>query len=124
MSTETATYTLRCHCGTHKITLDNIPPITKAIKCNCSICTDRGNLITFVSKDKIIFTDGQGPDSDTLTTYVFNKKVLEWKFCKLCGSTIFAIGKEHPQWGVNVRCVEGVDLDKLEMTPYDGKNSA
>lgn len=44
-------------------------------------------------------------------------------FCPVCGSGPLENGTERSgQWGVNVRCVEGIDLSKLDYFDDDGLN--
>ena len=50
----------------------------------------------------------------------FNKGTIKHYFCPSCGLGIFGMGLGIVV--VDVRCVEGVDLDKLELMKYDGKN--
>jgi PAS domain-containing protein len=60
---------------------------------------------------------------DALTTYHFNKKVIDHLFCSTCGVTSFARGKKPdgtPMVAVNTRCLDGVDVQKLEVTHFDG----
>ena len=93
----TKTYVLHCHCGENKVELADITPITAVTSCNCSICAERGLLIVFVPKEKF----GAAAQSGSLGTYQWNKRVLDWRFCKSCGSTVFATGP-GPVWGINV----------------------
>ena len=62
-------------------------------------------------------------DAD-LTDFEFNKHLIQHKFCSTCGIQSFAIGT-HPKTGVkmaavNVRCVDGVDVDSLQVRKVDG----
>ena len=104
-------YTLHCHCGLHTITLHSIAlDSSLKISCNCSICTDRGAILGFVPTSSVSFASGgkqvYGQDGlnlvkDTLPSYMFGKKTIQWRFCSVCGSTIMGV-KEGDQWGVNV----------------------
>jgi hypothetical protein len=91
------------------------------IECNCSICSRRGHLLTFVSPDKFELLSG----ADATTDYQFNKHVIHHLFCSTCGVGSYAWGtradgtKHH---ALNVRCLEGVDLKSLTITPVDGKS--
>jgi hypothetical protein len=59
-----------------------------------------------------------------LADYQFNKKLIHHQFCHECGVESFARGTA-PGAGemvaVNVRCLDGVDLGALALTPFDGK---
>ncbi len=60
-----------------------------------------------------------------LSTYTFNKHVIQHHFCDKCGIHPYGEGKD-PQGNVmaaiNVRCLEDVDLDGLKITHYDGRS--
>jgi hypothetical protein len=58
--------------------------------------------------------------------YHFNKHMIQHKFCSTCGIQSFAIGT-NPKTGakmaaVNVRCVDGVDVDALQVRKVDGRS--
>lgn len=58
-----------------------------------------------------------------LTSYKFNKKVIDHLFCSTCGVPSFArgVGKDgQPMVAVNARCLDGVDLAALEVMHFDG----
>jgi hypothetical protein len=64
-------------------------------------------------------------DAD-LTTFEFNKHLIQHQFCATCGIQSFAIGT-HPKSGakmaaVNVRCLDGVDVDALKVKKVDGRS--
>jgi hypothetical protein len=61
-----------------------------------------------------------------LTKFEFNTHAIEHQFCATCGIQSFAIGT-HPKTGartaaINVRCVDGVDVDALKVKKVDGKS--
>jgi hypothetical protein len=104
-----------CHCGAVEFTVDAALP-TKAISCNCSICRDKGLLVSFFPADK--FTT-----SGAVTTYLFNHHKIEHRFCGICGVQPFAYGKNNDgseMRAINLRCVPGVDIEALELQHYDG----
>jgi hypothetical protein len=52
--------------------------------------------------------------------------MIQHRFCSTCGIQSFAIGT-HPKTGakmaaINVRCVDGVDVDSLAVRKVDGKS--
>jgi hypothetical protein len=62
---------------------------------------------------------------DDLTDYQFNKEVIHHTFCKHCGVGAFSKGQDESGaegFGINVRCLDDVDVETLALTPYDGKN--
>ena len=63
------------------------------------------------------------PEGD-LSTYTFNKHHIRHHFCAVCGIAPYGEAA-HPKTGaqmvaVNVRCLPGVDLAGLKVTPFDG----
>ena len=116
---EAQTYTGGCHCGDVryevKIALDPV------IACNCSICSKRGHLLSFTTPDKFkLLSGGEG-----LVDYQFNKHVIHHLFCPKCGVQSFARGKKsdgQEHIAINVRCLDGVDVTALKITPFDGRS--
>jgi hypothetical protein len=108
-----------CHCG--KIAFEVEGEITSALACNCSICSRKGSLLWFVPRSQLRLLT---PDAE-MATYTFNKHVIHHHFCPACGIHPFAEGtdpKGNPMAAVNVRCLEGIDLDKVPVTRYDGRS--
>jgi hypothetical protein len=108
-----------CHCK--KVSYEVDFEIDKVISCNCSHCQIKGLLLVFVSSD--VFTLNKGIND--LTSYTFNKKIIDHLFCKHCGVESFAKGKNKEGGdivAINVRCLEGVDLEKLNVAHVDGKS--
>jgi hypothetical protein len=63
--------------------------------------------------------------SDTLTDYQFGARRLHHLFCSTCGIGSYSRGRDpagHDTFAINVRCLDGVDLDALTLTPFDGKS--
>lgn len=117
---EAKKYTGGCHCGRFRfeVTAD----LSDVISCNCSICQKRGLLLTFVPPQQFQLVAGE---EQALTDYQFNKKVIHHLFCPTCGVQAFGKGTMpdgSPMYGINVRCLEGVDLASLTLTPFDGKS--
>ncbi len=114
------TYTGRCHCGAVQYEVD-IEKLTDVLSCNCSICSKRGWLLTFVPTAHFRLTLG----ADMLTDYQFNKKMIHHTFCKVCGTASFGRGSDgsgNEMVAINVRCLDGVDVKSLTVTEYDGKS--
>jgi hypothetical protein len=112
-------YTGSCHCG--KVRYDVTADLDRVIECNCSHCERKGFLLTFVPADQFILQSGE----QNLTEYQFNKKIIHHLFCSACGAQPFARGKMpdgSPAIAINVRCLDGVDLDELKPMPFDGRN--
>ena len=105
-----------CHCGavTYTVTTD----LEKVIECNCSHCHKKGLLLNFVDKEKFTLHSG----ADNLQEYQFNKKAIRHLFCKTCGVQSFSEGVTFPKVAINVRCLQGVEVKDLTVTPYNGKD--
>jgi hypothetical protein len=108
-----------CHCGL--VRFDVTADVSQVIACNCSICTKRGALWTFVSPEQFALRAG----ADELVDYQFNKKVIHHLFCRRCGVGSFLRGQQ-PDGGemiaINVRCLDGVELESLSPVPFDGRS--
>ena len=107
-----------CHCGNVAFEVEG--DIEGVIQCNCSICFRKGAPLWFVSRKSLTVGKGEG----TLSSYTFNKHVIKHRFCPKCGIHTYGEGvdpKGNAVAAINVRCLEGVDLEKLQITPYDGR---
>jgi hypothetical protein len=56
--------------------------------------------------------------------FEFNRHTIQHQFCCTCGIQSFALGT-NPKTGakmaaINVRCVDGVDVDSLQVRKVDG----
>jgi hypothetical protein len=109
-----------CHCGRVAFEVEGEPgPV---LECNCSHCQRKGFLLWFVGRDQLKVTQGE----ETLSTYLFNKHVIQHKFCPNCGVQPFGFGTD-PKTGnataaINVRTLKGIDLGALQRIPYDGRS--
>ena len=117
---ETKTYSGGCQCGRvrYEAKLDLSKPV---ISCNCSMCGRAGTLLMFVPADQFTLRSGE----DSLTDYQFNKHVIHHLFCRVCGIKSFARGAGRDgkeQIAVNTRCLDGVDLDALQIQKFDGRD--
>ena len=106
-----------CHCGKVAYTVDEDAP-TKAMQCNCSICRRRAALHHFTTPDKFTLETSR----DELSTYRWNNNNIAFHFCSHCGCAPFAEGQgpNGPMVEINLRCADDIDLDSLEITPFDG----
>jgi hypothetical protein len=116
---ELRTYQGGCHCG--KVRYSVTTDLGRVVECNCSHCSRKGFLLTFVTAEHFELLQGE----DALTDYQFNKHVVHHLFCKTCGIESFSWGaradgtKMH---SVNVRCLEDVTPGSFTVTQVDGKN--
>ena len=115
---ETKTYTGSCHCG--NVRYEVAADLSRVIQCNCSLCSRAGYLLTFVPATQFKLLKGE----ESLQDYRFNKHVIAHVFCKKCGVRSFANGKDqsgNEVRAINVRCLEGVEPDTLNITKVDGR---
>jgi hypothetical protein len=108
-----------CHCGNVKYEVEG--EISGVISCNCSICSRRGSLLWFVPRDKLRV---ETPESD-IATYTFNKHVIQYRFCPKCGIHTHGEGRDrkgNAMGAINIRCLEGIDLETIKVTPFDGRS--
>jgi hypothetical protein len=116
---EAKTYSGGCHCG--KVRYEVTTDLATVLQCNCSICSKKGHLLTFVPADAMKLQSG----ADDVTDYQFNKHVIHHLFCKTCGIGSYANGKGpdgKAMFAINVRCLDGVDISTLKLTQFDGKS--
>jgi hypothetical protein len=93
--------------------------LARATLCNCSICSKKGFIHLIVPPSQFELLAG----ADALVSYRFNTGVAEHKFCRTCGIHPFYTPRSDPdKVDVNVRCLDGVDLSKLELLLFDGRH--
>ena len=107
-----------CHCG--RVAFDVEGQILEGLACNCSMCQRRGSLLWFVPRAQLVLCT---PD-DAASTYTFNKHLIEHRFCPVCGIHTHGEGKDpkgNAMAAVNIRCLEGIDLDAIRVRHFDGR---
>ena len=106
-----------CHCGAVTFSVAADAP-TEAMSCNCSHCSRKGFVLTFVPLDQFTLESG----ADHLTDYLFYKHAITHQFCRSCGTEAFALGKspQGDMCAINLRCVPSVDIDALTIQKVDG----
>lgn len=118
---ESRTHSGGCHCGAVRYEVD-APVFESGVACNCSICNKSGSVLSFVPAAAFRLLTGE----DVLTDYRFNKHVIHHVFCARCGIKSFARGRQPdgtPMVAINLRCVDGVDVTKLQVHHYDGASA-
>ena len=109
-----------CHCG--RVAFEADGEITGALSCNCSMCQRKGSLLWFVPRDQLRVTKGE----DAMATYTFNKHVIQHRFCPVCGIHPFGEGRDpkgNAIAAINIRCLEGIELDSVAVKHYDGRST-
>jgi hypothetical protein len=109
-----------CHCG--KVRYEVTTDLAKLMDCNCSICSKKAHILTFVGADAFTLLKGE----DAVTDYQFNKHAIHHVFCSTCGIQSYSWGTGSDgkkMFSVNVRCLDGVDLASLPTpTHFDGRS--
>lgn len=113
---ETKKHTGSCHCG--KVLFEVDISLADAGACNCSICRRAGWIVKSVPPSSFTLLSEQGAETD----YQFGGKTAHHPFCTTCGV------RTHSSWGegdarkvmVNLRCLDGVDADALQVKRWDG----
>jgi hypothetical protein len=83
------------------------------------MCAKKGFLHLIVALERFELLSGR----DELSTYEFNTRVAKHHFCRTCGIHSFYVPRSDPdKIDVNVRCLDGVDVDALPITRFDGQN--
>ncbi|MDX2168456.1 MAG: GFA family protein [Deltaproteobacteria bacterium] len=106
-----------CHCG--RVRFEVRGAIEQVIDCNCSACRRKGALWHRASDETFRILAGEAD----LVLYQFNTMTAKHYFCRHCGIHPFIRPRLAPQlWAFNVRCIDGVDLDRLTVQRFDGAN--
>lgn len=108
-----------CHCGqiTFSVAASEIGEVKE---CNCSHCQRKGYFLWFIPRHLLDIDSGESE----LSTYTFNKHIIQHKFCPKCDCAPFAVGKASSgdeMAAINVRCLEDIDLTILKTTPVNGR---
>lgn len=85
------------------------------------MCGRSGALLQFVPSSRFTLLSGE----DALKDYGFASHTIHHVFCTTCGIKPFArgVGPDSQEMAaVNVRCLDGVDLDALTIQKVDGKS--
>ena len=107
-----------CHCG--KVRYEVETDLARIMQCNCSICSKKGLLLTFVTPDKFKLISGE----DDLRDYQFNKHIIHHLSCSNCSVESFGRGMApggKAMVAINVRCLDDIDAAALTTTPFNGK---
>ena len=109
------TYSGSCHCGRIRFEVD--ADLDHVRSCDCSICRRRGALIHRVERAQFRLLTAL----DDATLYQFHSHTARDYFCPTCGILPFRRPRTAPgSWGINVRCLDGVDLDAIPVRHVHG----
>ena len=111
------TYEGGCHCGQVRFRVEG--DLDTVSWCNCSICTKKGIVHLVVTRERFHLLRGE----DAISTYTFGTGVAKHTFCRHCGIHSFYTPRSAPNGiSVNVRCLDGVDVDAVKPRLFDGRN--
>lgn len=123
---DTNTYQGSCHCG--KVRFEIAAHIDHLRSCDCSVCKKRGALNFRVTREALnLLTPWQD-----LALYQWGSKTAKDYFCPACGILPFRRPSDPTQqellngvepfdgWAINVRCIEGFDLDSVPIRQIRG----
>lgn len=114
-------YTGSCHCQKVRYEVELDLAQEPALTCNCSMCQRKGSMLRFVPAGQFTLVSG----AENLTDYQFGAKKIHHYFCSTCGVTSFATGQTPDgtkMQAINVRCLDGVDLESLKTHHIDGRS--
>jgi len=82
------------------------------------MCRRKGTLHHFTTPDRF----RRRADEADIQVYTFNRHNIRHMFCRTCGCAPFAEGQgpKGPMVEINLRCAEGIDLEALDITEFDG----
>lgn len=101
---------LTCHCNKVEIEVKIPEPLTKALRCNCTLCKRKSAVMTMVAPEDFKIVKGQ----DFLKLYQYHTKVAKHYFCSNCGIYTHHNPRSNPlMYGINLACVE--EINTLEL---------
>jgi len=112
-----AIYQGGCHCGAVRFEVEG--EIEDVVVCNCSICSMTAYLHWQVEPEqfKLLTTEG------VIRNYQFGTMTAKNYFCENCGISAFRHARSDPdKVDINVRCLEGVDIESLPTQFFDGQS--
>ncbi len=121
-----------CHCGSTQFEIDFAPDV--ATKCTCSFCSKRGALWGYCDPSQFRLNS---PTEHSIQYSATNAEHRHYH-CGRCGCTTFSDNPDYSMYGtegdgvgfdvsrrkisVNLRCLDGFDVDALPIDVIDGKN--
>ena len=129
LRTNDQTYQGSCHCGAIRFRFTS-EIITSGRRCNCSICTRKGIVVStsYYRSDAFELISG----ADSIAVYAFGDRCVHHCFCKTCGIATFSVVARVPEdydgparpgdYRINLGCVEGLDHEALDVSMIDGKS--
>lgn len=113
------TYQGSCHCGQISFSVEG--ELSEVTSCNCSICQRKGVLMWFLPRSALTLLT----PIEQMSTYTFNKHVIQHHFCPTCGIHPYGEGVSpdgSQMVAINARCLEDIDLTALKVNQYNGRD--
>ncbi|MGD8860090.1 MAG: GFA family protein [Myxococcales bacterium] len=110
------TYAGGCHCGAVRFEVELDLDHVRA--CDCSVCRKRGALVHRVERTALRLLT----PIEKMTVYRWHTGTAADYFCPACGILPFRRPRTFDGWSVNVRCLDGVELDELPVRRVHGSH--
>lgn len=108
-------YAGACHCGTVRFVVQ--ADLVELTTCDCTLCVKKNALMAKVHESGLAVTEGE----DALSLYEWNTGRAKHYFCSRCGIYTFHRKRAAPDhFGVNIFCLEGVDVAALPVRATEG----
>lgn len=109
-----------CHCGAVAFEVRNQDKLQNLKRCDCSLCRKKGVVMAGAKLADLVVTKG----ADQLCLYQWNTRTARHYFCCRCGIYTHHQRRVAPdEFGFNVACIEGVDVQSLGEVPMtDGRS--
>lgn len=109
-----------CHCGAVQFEIQNQSQLENLKRCDCSLCRKKGAIMATAKLEDLVVTKGE----DKLSLYQWNTKTARHNFCSICGIYTHHQRRVAPdEFGFNVACIEGVDMESFQDAPMtDGQS--
>lgn len=105
-----------CHCGAVRFQVD-VREGFEIFRCNCSMCSRTAYLHLIVDAADFRLLSGE----EKLTTYTFNTRTAQHRFCSVCGIKAFYVPRSHPDgYSVNFRCLDDPTVQPSRIGDFDG----
>lgn len=106
-----------CHCGGVRFEICTDEPLDPYFRCDCSLCSRKGALMGEAPRNALRVVAG----ADLLGTYTWNTGEAQHHFCKVCGIYTHHVMRGcTDRVGVNMGCVEGVDVHAQQEVVVGG----
>lgn len=99
-----------CHCGGVRFEIETDERLDPYFRCDCSLCSRKGAVMGEAARSALRVTQGEA----LLSVYRWNSGEAEHFFCRRCGIYTHHVMRGcTDRVGVNMACIEGVDVHAL-----------